>query len=453
MLGARKARANAMDCLEGRSAPALPPTSSGAASRSVTPTFIASDAIHQGASDDGERSLAGRDYETRQTPDPGVATPVGRGDGGAHDGEVDAGEPPLNLSAVLERFANNTRLRLKESSSQRDYRRAFARFARNGGLESFTRRQLAGPRGKALILAHLERIPLRSRRWTLAALRAVWMQGLGLPWPIDPKQDLGRLPRVDRRRTPPDTDVRPWARAISDEKDPYLRLLGLLLAQYGWRPGSQLARLKWRNVEYDPAGRPVAIVASGVDEGFKTYSSIVAWLPPDVVAAIEAWRKASPDSSPERPILPWRGTTRKVVAAREHNDASVRRLLKSLEAKWALPHLRPVDFRHFVATACRRAGLSVPASAQWQGHDPTNGGAMRDVYDNPDDTFAEQSARLPRGPLGLLEPVQVDVTADVSPGVLEVARELMAGRIGAIEAAMRLEALQRRTANDAILKP
>jgi hypothetical protein len=46
---------------------------------------------------------------------------------------------------------------------------------------------------------------------------------------------------------------------------------------------------------------------------------------------------------------------------------------------------------------------SVSASAYWMGHDRTLSGAMRDVYDNPEDGFAEQSARLPNGPMVLLE--------------------------------------------------
>lgn len=56
--------------------------------------------------------------------------------------------------------------------------------------------------------------------------KSAWIHGLNLPWPVDPKRDLGRFPKVQRRKTPPDVDVRPWAEAIRNEKDPHMKLLG-----------------------------------------------------------------------------------------------------------------------------------------------------------------------------------------------------------------------------------
>src|SRR5207237_5345326 len=129
-------------------------------------------------------------------------------------------------------FAENTRLRLKDQP-RRDYERAFRRFAVEADITTYTRRQLLGPRAKALILRHVEAIPKPSRRWTLAALKSVWMQGMNLPWPIDPKRDVGRFPKVRRRKTPLDVDVRPWAEAIKRENHPDMKLLGLFLIQFG----------------------------------------------------------------------------------------------------------------------------------------------------------------------------------------------------------------------------
>ena len=110
--------------------------------------------------------------------------------------------------------------------------------------------------------------------------------------------------------------------------------------------------------------------------------------------------------------------------------------------KWRLPRLSPVSFRHWVASALRRAGLSLPASAHWMGHDPTLSGAMRDVYDNPEDTFAEQSARLPDGPMALLEPVEVSVADGLLPEIVALVREYQAGNIGTMELATRIETLR-----------
>ena len=86
--------------------------------------------------------------------------------------------------------------------------------------------------------------------------------------------------------------------------------------------------------------------------------------------------------------------------------------------------------------------MSVPASAQWMGHDPTLGGAMRDVYDNPEDTFAEQSAKLPNGPMALLEPPEISVSEGLPPEVVALVREYQVGKVGTIEFASRMEVLR-----------
>ena len=371
-----------------------------------------------------------------------VQTSRGTGDGEVWEvGDFDVGERPLKIADILERFAESTRLRLKDQP-RRDYERAFRRFAAEVGLAAYTRRQLQGPRAKSLLLQHVETIPKPSRRWVLAALKSVWTLAMNLPWPIDPKRDIGRFPKVQRRKTPPDLDIRSWAEAIRNERDLHLKLLGLLLLQFGWRPGSQIAHLKWRNVEYDSTGRPFAIVASGVEEDFKTDADIRVWLPPNVAEALEAWKKAAPDISQEKPILMWRRHFDGRLVETAHTAKSIRMRTEALAKKWGLPRLSPVAFRHWVASALRRSGLSVPASAYWMGHDPTLSGAMRDVYDNPEDCFAEQSSKLPNGPMALLEPPEVSVSDGLSPEIVAIVREYQAGRIGTIELANRMEALR-----------
>ncbi len=96
------------------------------------------------------------------------------------------------------------------------------------------------------------------------------------------------------------------------------------------------------------------------------------------------------------------------------------------------------------------------ASAYLMGHDPTTASgmatAMRDVYDNPQDTYAEQSATLPRGPLGILEPPEVLVDEALPPEALVALREFLGGRLGVMEMALRLEALQRKS-QEPVLRP
>lgn len=71
---------------------------------------------------------------------------------------------------------------------------------------------------------------------------------------------------------------------------------------------------------------------------------------------------------------------------------------------------------------------------------------MRDVYDNPQDTFVEQAEKSPRGPLGLLEPPRVSLTSDLPPEVEDAVRQFVAGDLGAMELALRLEAIRRKSA-------
>jgi integrase len=357
--------------------------------------------------------------------------------------DPEGGDASVRIADILDRFSEGTRISLKEGVRQ-DYKRAFRRFASDVGLERFNRRQLAGPRGKKLVLQHLEGIPRPSHRWTLQAIKHVWIYGVDVPWPIT-KRDVGRLPKSQRGRSPPDADIRPWADAAGYEKDPYLKLMVLFLLQFGLRP-SHVSHLKWRNIEYDSSGRPCAIAASGRDEDFKTDSDVRAWLPPDVVEAVVTWKAASADTTPERPILPRKGTTARRSRHEVHDRDSFSDLLKAFERKWGLKHLSPKSFRHWVASKLREAGLSYQASAYWQGHDPTGSGYMRDWYDNrPEDIFAEQSVKLPRGPVGMLGASDVSVSEGLPTAMLEAVREYRDGKLSDFELIARLTTIRRKT--------
>ena len=165
-----------------------------------------------------------------------------------------------------------------------------------------------------------------------------------------------------------------------------------------------MIRLRWRNVRYDGAGKPASMVADGSQEGFKTSSPIAVRLAPDVVEALDAWKRIASEPLPERLILPYGGAVGRPGYSRNRGQKALARHWKRLQKRWSLPPLRPVDVRHWVAGACRRADLSKQASAYLMGHDPTQGGSMRDWYDNPqiEDVLAEQAEKLPYGPLGML---------------------------------------------------
>ena len=390
--------------------------------------------------EDGENSGLDVRYEAELEPRLGTD---GSGDIKALEGD----DCSLRVAEVMERFRQQTRTRLK-ADSQKDYLQAFWRFAKNADLESYTRRQLCGPKGRMLILGHLDKLPKPSWRWILAALKPVWIYGLNIPWPIDSKRDLPKLPRVGRRQSPPDAQVKTWAKALANERDPYLRLLWLLVAQHGWRP-SHVCRMKWRNVQYNDQGIPVAIIADGAQESFKTSSPVAARLAPDVVEALQQWKEKADNHSLDGPILPWRSVKGQLTCTREQICRAFDQHWKRLEKKWQLPHLCPTHLRHFVATASRRAGLSKQATAYLMGHDATQGGAMRDWYDSPQlqDVFDEQAARLPYGPLGLLEPPTVELEGGLTKDVVSLVSAYLAGQTGTMEFATTMEKirLQRST--------
>ena len=351
-------------------------------------------------------------------------------------------EDLLNISLVVERFRANTRTRLREES-QKHYARTFERLAECSEFHKMTRRTLAGPRGRTLILEFVQTIPRPSWRCTVAELKAVWTHGMNLPWPIDSKRDLGRMPPTRRRETPADDVVKAWADAMVREKDVPTKLEWLLIAQLGLRP-SHVCKLKWRNLRFDTAGKAFAIVADGAQEGFKTNSPVAARLPPDVIDCIETWRKAHPAPHSENPIVPWRDAFH-TDPSREQNPRIMRERFQRHSRKWGLPALRPVDMRHWVASACRKSGLSKVASAHMMGHDPSQSGTMRDWYDRPqlEDIFCEQGDCLPNGPLGLLRPPELELVEGLPVEAAQLIVEFLNGTIGAFDLASRAEKLRR----------
>jgi len=161
----------------------------------------------------------------------------------------------------------------------------------------------------------------------------------------------------------------------------------------------------------------------------KTGSPIVAFLAPDLVENLALYLKIEHLTDRLFSVIPGAINDRWNYVAKT----------KGLE------RLRPKDMRHWVASACRRAGMSKQASAYLMGHDATSGGAMRDWYDQPqvDDILAEQAERLPYGPLGILLPPKVEVV-DRDAEILTLWTEYIAGKVSTIEFATRAEELKTR---------
>jgi hypothetical protein len=177
-------------------------------------------------------------------------------------------------------------------------------------------------------------------------------------------------------------------------------------------------------------------------ESFKTSSPIAARLSPDVVDALMAWEKKNGRQNPETPILPRQSLVyRKTESMRAQKTWEMLRHWIWLEKKWGLPHLRPKELRHWVATTTRKSGLSKQASAYLMGHDPTQGDSMRDWYDNPqvEDIFAEQEDRLPYGPLGFLDPLTVEIEGGLPKEIIEIVAKYLNNELSTMELGNQME--------------
>jgi len=278
----------------------------------------------------------------------------------------------------------------------------------------------------------------------LAKLKSVWDAGVGLPWPINTKRDLGRLPKPVRSTTPPDEVVKAWSDTLAAEKDLYYRLVWLLIGS-GMRP-NHARKLKWRNLTYDPAGRPYSIVADGGREDFKTASPLVMRVGPTLGGTLIEWRSVHAAAVPENPILPAMNEYRDFEWSQIMSADAFSRRWCTMMTKWSLPPLRPKDMRHWVATQCRKVGMSRAASAYLQGHD-SGDGTMRDWYDNPpiEDILIEQETKLPDGPLSMLAP-SVRIVGELSPEMLKVVVAFKRGDIDQLQLASQMEVLRRQEA-------
>ena len=399
--------------------------------------------------EDGENSRSRRrQHDTR------VHTRSGnRGTEGPLD--VPEDDSPVNVEKVIMRFREQTVNRFKAGSKAPDqYAAMFRRFAKpvkvvnpktgkrnvvlGYELERCTRKQLSGPKGRELLLAHMAVIPAKSKRFVLAGLEVVWSEGLRLPWPINTKRDFGKtLPPIGRRHTPLDEEIGPRAEAAMREADAYLRVHAKLDLNYGWRPESQLAQLRRSDLRRDDLGGYIWADAS--DGRFKTYADIVAKVPPDLDEDLQELHQKYP-ALPDAPLLPYRDSFGNVDPQRPATYYTLERSLAEFEYKHGLRHTTPVYLRHWVKHQLVHSGLSDPAIAAWQGHEPPKDGSQKNIYDTPvvRAIVKEQAECLPHGLLPVVLPPQIKVEPSRKAGY-SIVDDYFEDRIGLMETLARLE--------------
>jgi integrase len=406
--------------------------------------------------EEGNNSRPGHEYES-QDPKTTGDNPLGTGEQSLPFIDIDG--DVVKLAEIDKRFKHETILSLKPDS-QNSYMETFTRLWNHAQLGNYTKQQLAGKKGKELIKGFIQTIPKPSQGNTLAKLKRVWTAALDLSWPIT-KDDIGRLPRVRREVTPDDSIVKPWAVAMANESDPYLRLLWLLDGDFGLRP-SHICNLRWGDVKYED-GHPFKIEAEPEGQ-FKTDSPVVAWLPPDVVKALEEWKAIHPNPNPGALILPYRDMTGKVEVSRKSkrkdqkagyknrqvgqmDTALFEKRWDQLRTKYNLPKLRPKDMRHWIATKAAKVEMSENARAFMQGHDPRSyNGSMGTVYNNEsrEKALDEQARLFPNGALALLMPVQVEILDDIPPEALSLLKQFMGGEMDSYEFMPQLMTLRKQ---------
>jgi hypothetical protein len=206
---------------------------------------------------------------------------------------------------------------------------------------------------------------------------------------------------------------------------------------------------------------------------YKTNSVIVAAIFPEVADALLAIRKMEGyDSSPEKPILPYRySVTGKFVSSdlikskkstgrkhqyiirttpSEQRPADLRVHWNNMMKKHGFS-LRMRDCRHFVTKKCKDIGLTGvdrDVASRLTGHDPDPGANMQDWYSakSIEEIIDQQKMRLPDGPLGQLY-ADVQITSDIPSELTGYWQKYLKGEIDTFEMVRRVEALK----NDILL--
>lgn len=343
--------------------------------------------------------------------EPSIEPELGTGED-HRSGLYDVDDSLVDLDKSIERFHDQSKMLVRSSQSQYRYERVVRLFDEQVNLGQYSRRQMAGPKGRQLVKAFLNEVRPKSQAGALSALRCWARYGLGIVLPID-KSDTGLLPKPDRGMAPVNKVVEPWIEALEHEKDVYVRLLVRLELTYGWRP-SHLSCMKWRNLVWN-GDEPSHFYASGVTERFKRPSPILAIVTPDVGNDLLEWHRICPDTSPDKPLLPTKYVGGKIVI-KQSLPGHLRDIWNRFGRKWTLPKLTMRSLRHWGSVQLRKGGLTGPPRMAWFGHDSRIRGDSSSDYDHeiPDDILEQQRLKVPGGPLAVYRQMHLGLV-DATP--------------------------------------
>lgn len=354
----------------------------------------------------------------------------------------------VRLDEIKARFEAMTAARLTRGKTREDYWRRFERFAECEGLGRYTKRQLAGEKGREVLIRHYPHISERSRAFVLSGIKKVWTRGIGLPWPLE-KDDLPRPPRPRRGVAPRKEYVERWVEAARREPDAYERSWLLVELNGGLRPVDQQAELRLEDLVFNVAEEPVGIHAQAADHGFKRDADVRQHLPAEVAGALKDWLKEHPAPSAKAYVWPWRGMKEglgktHVDANRMLTDRAIERMRRKFAERNRLPWLTSKDMRHFVRTVLNDSGMKKVERHYWQGH-AFNPADMDERYgDKPaEETFEAQRRHLPQGVLGTFLRLGPADDEGVPSEVREIWSRMVAGELESSEAAEALRGLAR----------
>jgi len=376
--------------------------------------------------------------EPGSEPGPGTETWI---DGGT---SLDEDSLLKNLVDEIVQRHNRSRVLLK---SKDDYEDTFRDFVNVMDLGDATLRDFKSHM-KENILGYLAKKEPFSHKTRLSRLKSYVKYGLGLPWTIDTKVDVGRLPRYRKREKPKDEVVDKWLTKGDMIDDLYDRLLFHFAFEFGFRGHSHIARFRWGDTRHDVNGDPVAIVAQSKE--FKTLALAVANIPPYMRKDLRQWHETTPFGSDSDPIFPWRSAYGR-IEHREHNRASIADYWKRFERDFGLPYLRTGQLRHWVKTKSRQAGVNDRLSEIRSGRDPG------DQYDTPppDEILEDLEKQLPNGVLGYYRPSRIQIADAVSSEYASVCSRWDKGEIELSDLMNKMISIRQeaKSQEDKVLEP
>jgi len=407
--------------------------------------YIHSIANTQSGREEGNNSRPGHENEPRDLSTTG-ANPLGTGEQSvdSHSDLPDIDEDAqMDLNEILMRHRQAKRSRAK--STLDGYGRVFTKFWELKELEGKTKAQLSQQwMRQAIIDFVLDEVKPASQHRTVMALKSVLTRGAGVPWLVHEDEDFGRFAKPVKRQPPPEDTVRKWAEIVHQVKDPVRRVLLYFTIDYGWRP-THSTGVRWSNIKEDEDGKMLALVNDGREGLFKYDEPIQVALNDREVEALQELRKQTHAGHndfiiPNVGLLgkPNKGRNGKGAVSPTMGTPMVDKFFMDIEQLYDLPHLTPVDFRHYAISVCidehdERNGLKTISRHRMQGHEYKElGDAMAGTYNDKDWELVIDNQKMvfPDGILGRLLGPKVPCHEDAIPaGIAQAWEDYKAGKL------------------------